>query len=160
MKPTLYLETTIASYLTARPSRDVIVLAHQEITRDWWNRRREQFAIYISPVVLQEAALGDAEAAERRLALLKDFPVLDASPQVEGLAQTYFSELRLPDRAVRDAAHLAFATVYEMDYLLTWNCLHIANAEVIRQLAGINVRLGIATPTVCTPEELSGSEEV
>jgi hypothetical protein len=157
-RPTLYLETTVPSYLVARPTRDVVVLAHQEITREWWLRRRDAFTICVSPVVLEEAALGDPERAQERLRLLTTYPVLSASPQVEQLAATYLSELHLAERAIRDAAHLAFACSYAIDYLLTWNCAHIANAEVRRQLSRLNARLGIATPTICTPEELLGEE--
>ena len=156
--PVLYLETTVVSYLVARPSRDVVVLAHQEITRQWWTARREAFSIYVSPVVLEEAALGDAEQARERLQLLAPYPVLSASDHVEQIAAAYLRELRLPERALRDAAHLAFACTYAVDYLLTWNCAHIANAEVRRQLARVNDRLGLVTPVICTPEELLGEE--
>ncbi len=157
-RPVLYLETTVVSYLVARPSRDVVVLAHQEITRQWWATRREAFSIYVSPVVLEEAALGDAEQARERLQLLTPYPVLSASDHVEQIAAAYLRELRLPERALRDAAHLAFACTYAVDYLLTWNCAHIANAEVRRQLARVNDRLGLVTPVICTPEELLGEE--
>ena len=157
-RPVLYLETTVVSYLVARPSRDVVVLAHQEITRQWWATRREAFSIYVSPVVLEEAALGDAEQARERLQLLTPYPVLSASDHVEQIAAAYLRELRLPERALRDAAHLAFACTYAVDYLLTWNCAHIANAEVRRQLARVNDPLGLATPVICTPEELLGEE--
>lgn len=156
--PVLYLETTVVSYVVARPSRDVVVLAHQEITRQWWTARREAFSIYVSPVVLEEAALGDAEQARERLQLLDPYPVLSASDHVEQIAAAYLRELRLPERALRDAAHLAFACTYAVDYLLTWNCAHIANAEVRRQLARVNDRLGLVTPVICTPEELLGEE--
>jgi hypothetical protein len=160
MKPTLYLETTIPSYYAARPVRDVIVLAHQEITRTWWERRLPLFDVYISPVVLEEVRQGDAEASRKRLESLSPFPVLDATSAVEQLADTYMARLALPGKALRDAAHLAFACGYDMEYLVTWNCAHIANAEVRRQLIMINAELGLQTPIICTPEELMGSEEV
>ncbi len=156
-KPTLYLENTIVSYLAARPSRDLIVAAHQQITREWWDRRRDAFTIYISPVVLEEASQGDPQAARARLELLDALPVLAATPRVEEVANVYFAELGLPDRVVRDAAHLAFAVVYEVEYLLMWNCAHIANAEIRRRLQALNARLGLHTPTICTPEELLGT---
>jgi hypothetical protein len=108
MKPTLYLETTIPSYYTARPVRDVIVLAHQEITRMWWEQRLAVFAIYISPVVLEEARQGDPEAARKRLDVLTSFAVLEATSAIERLAETYMTRLALPEKALRDAAHLAF----------------------------------------------------
>src|SRR5215471_9874907 len=159
MKPTLYLETTIPSYYTARPVRDVIVLAHQEITRMWWEQRLPLFTIYISPVVLEEARQGDPEAAQRRLEVLAPFPVLEATAAIERLAETYMTQLSLPDKALRDVAHLAFACGYELDYLVTWNCTHIANAELRRRLIALNTTLGLQTPTICTPEELMGTEE-
>jgi predicted nucleic acid-binding protein len=158
MGPALYLETTVVSYLVARPSRDVVALAHQEITRQWWATRRQAFAIYVSPVVLEEASLGDADQARERLRLLAAYPVLAATEHVEQIAAAYLRELRLPERAIRDAAHLAFACTYAVEYLLTWNCAHIANAEVRRQLLLVNERLGLVTPVICTPEELLGQE--
>jgi hypothetical protein len=159
MKQTLYLETTVPSYYTARPVRDVIVLAHQEITRTWWDQRLPLFAIYISPVVLEEARQGDPEAARQRLDALAPFPVLEATSAIERLAETYMTQLLLPDKALRDAAHLAFACGYELDYLVTWNCAHIANAELRRRLMALNTTLGLQTPIICTPEELMGVEE-
>ncbi len=157
---TLYLETTIVSYLTARPSRDIIALAHQEITRDWWKTRRERYDIYASPVVLEEARIGDREAVEKRIQLVGELKMLAATPEVEDLARVYLSQLSLPQKAIRDAAHLAFACSYEMEYLLTWNCAHIANAEIRSQLLEINAKSNVWTPVICTPEELMGTEEM
>jgi hypothetical protein len=155
-KPTLYLETTVCSYYTARPVRDIVALAHQEITRDWWERRLTLFEVYISPVVLEEARQGDPGPAQKRLEALSAFPVLEATSEIETLAQTYVSKLALPGKALRDAAHLAFACGYELDYLVTWNCTHIANAEIRRLLISLNDELGLRTPIICTPEELMG----
>ena len=146
------------SYLAARPSRDVIVLAHQEITRQWW-ATRQRFDLYVSPLVLEESALGDPEVARERLRYVEALPVLAAGERIEQVAVSYFRELHFPEKALRDAAHLAFASVYAVDYLLTWNCTHIANAVVRRQLARLNERLGLPTATICTPEELGGQEE-
>ena len=159
MKPTLYLETTIPSYYTARPVRDVVALAHQEITRTWWDNRLPLFDVYVSPVVLEEARRGAPEPAQRRLEVLATFPVLEATAAIESLAATYMTQLALPGKALRDAAHLAFACGYELDYLLTWNCAHIANAEIRRRLMAINAANGRQTPIICTPEELMGTEE-
>jgi hypothetical protein len=96
-----------------------VELAHQEITRQWWASRREVFNIHVSPVVLEEAALGAAERASERLRLLVPYPVLTASEQVEQTAAAYLRELPFPERALRDAAHLAFACTYGVDFLLT-----------------------------------------
>lgn len=159
MKPTLYLETTVPSYYTAQPVRDIIVLAHQAITRTWWEQHLSRFEVYISPIVLEEASRGDPEQARHRLEILAPYPVLEATPEIEQLAQTYITDLAFPAKALRDAAHLAFACGYELDYLVTWNCTHIANAEIRRGLMSINATLGLRTPIICTPEELMGTGE-
>ena len=102
--------------------------------------------------------MGDPVAARQRAEAMRDFKVLAASPGIERLAQTYREKLDLPDKAIRDATHLAYAVQYGVDYLLTWNCAHLANAEVGRKLAALNRTLGIGTPAICTPEELMGVE--
>lgn len=158
MKPTLYLETTVPSYYVARPSRDVVTLAHQEITRHWWKRRLPLFDIFISPVVLEEAGRGDKDQAQKRVEVLSRFPILEATDEIEGLARTYMEKVGFPAKAIRDAAHLAFACGYGVDYLVTWNCSHIANAEFRRRLWAINSSIGFQTPVICTPEELMGEE--
>jgi len=125
----------------------------------WWEHRLPLFDIYISPVVLEEARQGDPVAAQRRLEVLAGFPVLEATPPIERLAEMYMTQLALPGKAIRDAAHLAFACGYELDYLVTWNCAHIANAELQRRLMALNTASGLQTPIICTPEELMGVEE-
>ncbi|MGE5549599.1 MAG: type II toxin-antitoxin system VapC family toxin [Bacteroidota bacterium] len=159
VKPSLYIETTVPSYYVSRDSRDVIVLAHQQITRVWWETRLCDFRPYVSPVVLEEAREGDPEQARRRLVAVGHFQILEAAEAVEQLTARYMAEFSLPGSAIRDAAHLAFACVYAMDFLVTWNCAHIANGEVIKRLTRINAIAGIQTPTICTPEELLGIEE-
>ena len=156
MKPTLYLETTVPSYLTAWSSRDVVMLAHQQVTHEWWESRREAYEVFISQIVLDEAAMGDTAAARRRLALLTGFPLLDITQEVERLAAIYLQQIPLPEKAFRDALHLAIACAHGMDYLVTWNCTHIARGEVKRALESINAQEGIVSPTICTPEELLG----
>jgi hypothetical protein len=153
-RPTLYLESTIPSYLAAHPSRDLIVAAHQQITHEWWQYARSYFDIYISEAVLEEIRAGDPDAASRRLALVKTLPVLGLTEEVETLASTYQETLGLPQRARLDLVHLACAVVYELKYLLTWNCTHLANGIVIQRLQVANTTLGRATPIIVTPEEL------
>src|SRR4030042_6157214 len=119
MKPSLYIETTVPSYYVSRNSRDVVVLAHQQITRIWWETRLSEFRAYISPVVLEEAREGDHEQAGRRLEVLGQIQILEAGEAVERLAARYMTEFNLPDSAIRDAAHIAFACVYEMDFMVT-----------------------------------------
>jgi len=159
MKPSVYLETTVPSYYVSQDSRDVIVLAHQQITRAWWTTRLGDFRGFISPVVLEEARAGDPDQARLRLEVLDPFDVLEANERVESLAARYVAELNIPDRAIRDAAHLAFACAYELDFLVTWNCAHIANGQVVRRLTRLNAVAGISTPTICTPEELLTPEQ-
>src|SRR5579862_1002093 len=130
MKPTVYLETTIPSYLTAWPSRDLVRAAHQQITREWWEKRRTEFELYISQVVLRECQAGDATAAADRLNVLHELPLLEQTQEATQLAQALVDRVPLPERAAVDALHVAIAAVHGMDYLLTWNCTHIANATL------------------------------
>jgi hypothetical protein len=150
----VYLETTIPSYLASRPSRDLVVAAHQQITQDWWWRARQRFDLYISEAVLEEIRTGDAEAASRRLESVHGLPVLALTPDVRSLARVYSTKLRIPERARADIVHIACAVSYGIDYLLTWNCKHIANGYVIQQLLELNRELQRATPVLVTPEEL------
>ncbi len=160
MVSTVYIETSVVSYFVSRPSRDVIVLAHQEITRMWWEENLPNLRCCISPVVIEEAQQGDELQAQRRLQALSGFEILEASKEVEELTAYYMTELKLPDKAIRDAAHLAFACFYDIDFLVSWNCVHIANARIIRNLFKINEKVKLPMPTICTPEELLGREEV
>ncbi|MCL0065805.1 type II toxin-antitoxin system VapC family toxin [Dehalococcoidia bacterium] len=142
------------SYYTSKPNRDIIVLAHQEITRQWWPMAIRRFNVLISEVVIEEAGLGDQEAAKRRLEELKHFPHLELNYEVEKMARVYMQKLEIPEKSFRDAVHLAVACVHNIDYLVTWNCAHLANGEVIKKLMKINESFGIHTPIICTPEEL------
>jgi hypothetical protein len=155
VKEKVYVETSVLSYLTARKSRDPIVVAHQAVTRRWW-RRRKRFDLYCSQVVLREAKAGDAEAVRRRLAAVNEVPLLDISDPVKALAGVIAKVAALPKKAAEDALYIGLATVHGMDYLLTWNCRHIANAELRKTLAGVAYDHGYGAPVVCTPEELLG----
>jgi predicted nucleic acid-binding protein len=150
----VYVETTIISYLTARPSRDVVVAGHQETTREWWETSRAHYDLLVSEVVLRELQAGDPAAAALRTQAAKDIPLLPFSDDAIFLARLYQKELQLPPKAGNDALHIAFAVAYEVDYLLTWNCAHIANGHTIKNLMAINSQLGRATPIVVTPEGL------
>ncbi len=156
MKARLYLETTVPSYLTARPTRDLIRASHQQITQEWWEHRRKDFEVFISQLVLDEAAAGDPSAAGQRLAILADLPLLDLSEDVFSLAAVLVQTLALPARAATDAAHIAVAAVNEMHFLVTWNCTHIANAEMATKIHDVCRRHGFTAPVICTPEELMG----
>lgn len=156
--PKVYIESSVVSYHVARPSRDVVALAHQEITREWWMNRLPRFEPYVSELVLEEIRRGDSEAATERLRSVERFPLLPISREVESLAAIYAQELCLPEKALRDTIHIAVAAVHGIDYLVTWNCAHIANAQIRPALAEINLREGVPVPIICTPEELLDDE--
>lgn len=153
----LYLETSVISYLTARPSRDLILAAHQQITRDWWDLKRQNFQIFVSQLVIQEAGAGDSEAAQKRLQTLENIPLLDLTPEVLALAKALLDDGILPARAKEDALHLAAAAVHKMDFLLTWNCRHIANPDILRRIILWHSDSSIHQfPVICTPAEFFG----
>lgn len=154
MKPTVYIESTIISYLTARPSRDLIVAAHQQITVGWWEDVRPKVDGFISPFVNQEISRGASEAAQKRIEAVEDLLVLEINDEIQELAEKYFAGLEIPEKARLDAAHLAVAVWHKVDYLLSWNCRHIVSGRVKKSLEEINATLNLKTPVLCTPEEL------
>jgi predicted nucleic acid-binding protein len=156
MTKRVYIETTIPSYLAAWPSRDLVQAARQQITHEWWNNERKNFDLCISQTVLDEAAAGDADAANRRLVFLQDLPLLDLIEAVSLVAKAIMGSGLLPERATRDAVHIAVSSVHHIDILLTWNCQHIANAAIMRELGEIVAQCGCEMPILCTPEELLG----
>jgi hypothetical protein len=155
VKQRVYVETTIVSYLTARPSRDLILAAHQEVTRQWWERRKG-FEIYVSQFVLSEAAGGDAEMAKKRLAILGGVTQLPITVEVMELGRALIEDGVLPSKAEIDALHVAVASVHEMDALLTWNCRHLANVELLGELGRYLRSKDYEAPVITTPEELMG----
>lgn len=158
MRPKVYIETSIVSYLAARLSRDLITAAHQQVTHTWWLDRRADYDLFVSQVVLVEAAAGDAEYARRRMALLDGLPLVDITPGVSTLAAALTARLSLPRRAEADALHIALAAYHGLDFLLTWNCSHIANARFRPQIERLCREQGYPVPVLCTPDELLGEE--
>jgi predicted nucleic acid-binding protein len=154
MKPTVYVETSVISYMTAQVSRDLIVAAHQQLTVEWWLRALPKLHPFVSTVVLGEIAQGDPEAARKRMDIVAQFDILEVVPEVRELAERYFSAIDLPERARADAYHLALAVWHGMNYLVTWNCTHIAGGKVKLILERINAARGVISPIICTPEEL------
>jgi len=152
-KATVYVETTVVSYLAASPSRDIVVAAHQQLTRDWWNRR-DRFELLISQAVLDEASRGDADVAARRMALLAEIAVLTIGDDVIEFAAQLLRRRVVPAKAQSDALHIAVAAVNHVAYLMTWNCAHIANAAVRGKIEGACRAAGLQAPIICTPEEL------
>ena len=155
-KPSVYIETSLVSYLTARPSRDLLVAAHQQLTVTWWDEQRTRYELFTSQVVLAEARAGDPDAAQRRLAVLERLPLLDVTDTAIALAARLVTEQALPAQAAQDALHLAIACVHGMEYLLTWNCTHLANARLRSRIEQVCRDAGYVPPIICTPEELEG----
>jgi len=153
---TVYIETTVVSLLVADPSRGLIMAANQQATRDWWRLRRGDFLCIVSSEVLREAGCGDPEQARRRLEVLRALAVVSVTSESERLAEAFVTTRALPPQAQTDAAHLAIATVARADYLLTWNCRHLANGQILRRLSAEATTRGWHLPTVCTPPELMG----
>jgi predicted nucleic acid-binding protein len=153
MKPKVYIETTVISYLAALPSRDVVVAGHQQMTRAWWNHRG-RFELFVSQAVVEEASRGDADAAARRLTLLEGIPVLGLTAKVDTVASRLIRAGALPAKARLDAIHVAVAAVNQMTYLITWNLTHIANAAIRGKIDEACQQAGLKAPTICTPEEL------
>jgi predicted nucleic acid-binding protein len=150
------VETSIISYLAARPSRDLIVAARQQLTHTWWRERRPLFDLYLSQVVLDEILAGDPDAAERRATLVAGIPVLDITPEVADLAAALIQRVPLPLTAGADAAHIATAAYHRIDFLMTWNSAHIANAELRPRVERVCRENGHPAPVLCTPDELMG----
>jgi predicted nucleic acid-binding protein len=154
MKPSVYVETSVISYLASRPARDLIVVAHQELTREWWEERSGRFELLISELVEQEAGAGDPDASRSRLAAIEGIAILTLSDEAVSLAEQLVGSGPIPREAAADALHIAVAAVNGIDYLLTWNCRHLANAALRLQIGALLENAGYACPVICTPEEL------
>jgi len=152
--PATYLDSNVISYLTARPSRDIVTLAHQQLTQQWWDQQRHNFDLYVSELVMFEIGRGDPSAAESRRAFVRGLPVLRITDEARLLADRVFRATTLPDKAAPDALHVALAAVNGMDFLVTWNCTHIANGVVLKVVNAACRENGYEPPIVCTPEEL------
>ena len=160
MKRRVYIETSVISYLASRPSRDLVVAGRQQLTHIWWETRRSAFDLVISQVVLDDIRAGDAAAAERRLAHTADLPLLDVTTEVAELAATLIERVPLPAQASADAAHIAVAGCHDVEFVLTWNVTHIANAALRRRVDAVCLAQGYVTPILCTPDELMEDSNV
>ena len=154
MAERIYIETTVISYLTARPSRDVVIAGHQQVTHEWWDTRRANYELCVSELVLDEAGAGDAQAAQERLLVLEPLLVLETTAEAYELAEELLRAGALPAKAADDALHIAVAATNAIPYLLTWNCRHMANATMRPVIEAVCMGKGIKAPTICTPEEL------
>jgi hypothetical protein len=153
---TVYIETTVVSLLVARPTRDKILGAHQELTRQWWREGRLRYKCVTSEEVLREASLGDAEMSRRRAEALSGLLVLLVDDPARDLARGLLAEKILPPVAASDAIHAATASLHHLDFLLTWNCRHLANPHLLGRLREFMTRRGLTLPEICTPVELGG----
>ena len=154
MRPLVYVETTIVSYLTARPSRDLVAAARQQATRRWWDRERERYDLVISEAVVREAARGDEGAARRRLAVLAGVSEVDLTDAAATLTEALLDPGPIPSKAALDATHIAASASAGADYLLTWNFKHLANAALRKRIEEVRRSSGYEPPIICTPEEL------
>ena len=154
----VYIETSIISYLTGMPSRNLLAAAWQSLTVEWWKKRRKLFEVFVSELVIEEAGRGDSEAAERRLKAIEGIPLLKLTDSAVELSKKLISEGALPTKATDDALHIALSAVHNIDYLLTWNCRHIDNAEMKPLVRSVIIANGYNYPEICTPQELIGGD--
>ncbi|MFN3410250.1 MAG: type II toxin-antitoxin system VapC family toxin [Limisphaerales bacterium] len=157
MRPKLYLETTIPSYLAARRTRNPLMAGKLAATKRWWRLRRGDFDLFVSQLVVDEVARGDANAARRRAKIISRFPLLPITTEAIELAVKIQAEHFLPPGANDDVLHIATATVNRAHFLLTWNCAHINNAEILPLVRNLCLNSGYSFPVVCTPLELMGT---
>jgi len=152
--PTIYIETSIVSYLRQQPSTQVITVARQVLTHQWWNHERANYELVTSQYVIDEASDGDPDLADERLESLDGIPLPPADPDIEIIANEIISRAILPQKAVIDALHIAITAHHRINYLLTWNCRHIANAKILPRIHAVLNDLSVPIPIICTPEEM------
>lgn len=152
--PTLYIETSIVSYLRQRPSSQVVMAARQLLTHQWWNNERNNYELVTSQYVIDEASSGDPDLAAERLESLEEIPLLPLDPQIADIADEIMGRAILPPKASVDALHIAMVAHHGIQYLLTWNCKHIANAKILPRIYDVLKDLGCSIPIICTPEEM------
>ncbi|HZH35334.1 MAG TPA: type II toxin-antitoxin system VapC family toxin [Pyrinomonadaceae bacterium] len=156
MKPKIYLETTIISYLTAHPSRDLITAANQQVTHEWWTFRRDMFDLLTSEIVVQESSKGDVQMVQKRLVILASIALVEVNDEANNLAAALLAGKAVPEKAAVDALHISIAAVHKSNYLLTWNCKHIANGLMQPKIAEVCRANGYESPLIYTPFELLG----
>jgi hypothetical protein len=157
--PTVYIETSIVSYLRQCASGQVVAAARQLLTRRWWEDERSNYDLVTSQYVLDEAADGDPQLAQCRLDSLGDIPLLQLGSDVDAIAEEIMSRAILPPKAQVDALHIAVAAHHRIDYLLTWNCTHIAKARILPRIHDVLNDRNCFIPFICTPEEMVDDDE-
>ena len=159
MKPKVYLESSVSSYLTGRVNASLTVAANQQLTQEWWDKHRGKYDLYISLTVKDEIGAGDSEAARVRLQAIAGIPFVSYPEDVNSVVKALLSSRAVPAKAVEDALHIALAATNGIDYLLTWNCRHIANANTRRAIEAALRQMGYDCPIICTPLELLGENQ-
>ncbi len=159
MKRKVYLETTVISYLTARPARTIIGAAHQQMTQDWWDYSRSNYDLLISELVVRECSAGDPDAAQKRLDVLAGIPLLDIDPQIRSIATGLVAQSCVPPNVFEDALHIAIAAAHSVDFILTWNFKHIANPILQQRIARYLESCDLVIPFICSPHELLGEDD-
>jgi predicted nucleic acid-binding protein len=154
MAKRVYVETTVVSYFTARPSRDVMVAGHQDVTRELWPKLTTEYETYISALVYQEAGKGDPDQARLRIEAVKPFRMLDIDEEARILGEKIIAARGIPEEYPEDALHVAVAAVNGMDVLLTWNFAHLNNPFTRMMVRQIVENEGYFCPEICSPEEL------
>lgn len=154
----MYLETSIISYLRQKPSTQVVLAARQLLTHQWWNDERSNYQLVASQLVIDEASAGNPSLAAERLQLLAGIPLLQLDPVIADIADEIMSRAILPEKARTDALHIATVAHHRIQYLLTWNCSHIANARILPRIHDVLNDLLIPIPVICTPEEMVGND--
>lgn len=157
IKPIVYIESSVISYLASRPSRDVVVAGRQAITHDWWENQRQRFELRVSAIVEEEVSRGNSSAALNRLNLIEDIPRLSLSDEATNIAELLLTKAAVSRSSEVDALHIGIATAQGADYLLTWNFKHINNAEMKSAITQIIESYGFVCPQICSPEELGGT---
>ncbi len=155
---TVYIETSVISYLRQKPAQEVVTAAHQLLTHQWWDNERTNYSLVVSQYVIDEASAGDPALAADRISLLAGIPRLPGDPEIDRIADEIMARAILPPKAAVDALHIASVAHHRITYLLTWNCKHIANAKILPRIHQVLVDLGVPIPIVCTPEELIGDD--
>jgi predicted nucleic acid-binding protein len=150
----VYIETTVVSYFTARPSRDLVVAGHQEATRELWPKLTAHYETYVSALVYEEGRRGDPEQAEMRLRAMKPFRMLEIDDESRTLAEKVIAGRAIPEEYPEDALHMAVAAANGIEVLITWNFAHLNNPYTRMMVRQIIENEGYACPEICSPEEL------
>ena len=159
MNKSVYVESSVISYLTVRSSPDLVIAGHQAVTAEWWDHRRLRYEVYVSPLVVEEISAGDASAAEERLRVIADIPSVAIAAEAESLAFALLASNVVPENSPRDALHIAIAATQGIVYLITWNFKHINNASSRTMVVNAVSNFGLVCPVLSLREELMGEDD-